>query len=82
MVPAQYAAMLLDLLIDASLPISDTRFARLLREIDRVLVVMAEIDAREVHDRQALAVVPPASRPNALLSMTRSADAITSAPAT
>lgn len=38
--------MLLDLLIDAGLAARDTLFGRLLRWIDRSVLVMAEEDAR------------------------------------
>ena len=50
--------MLLDLLIDASLPDRDTRLARLLRGIDRMMAAMAEIDAREEFGRQAARSAP------------------------
>ena len=42
--------MLLDLLIDASLAAPDTLFARLLRWIDRSLLIMVEQDARAESD--------------------------------
>lgn len=38
--------MLLDLLIDASLTVRDTLFGRLMRWIDRSVLIMAEQDAR------------------------------------
>jgi hypothetical protein len=38
--------MLLDLLIDASLAARDTLFGRLMRWIDRSVLIMAEQDAR------------------------------------
>jgi len=38
--------MLLDLLIDAGVAARDTLFGRLMRWIDRSLLIMAEIDAR------------------------------------
>lgn len=72
--------MLLDLLIDASVPVRETRFARLLRDIDRTLVAMADLDARETHVRQVSCALPPVRPPSMRPSMTTSAEAMTSAP--
>jgi hypothetical protein len=73
--------MLLELLIDASLPVRDTRFARLLRDIDRALMAMAELDAREERGRQASRALRRISPAKSLPSMTTSPKAMTSAPA-
>ena len=82
--------MLLDLLIDASLAVPDTQFARLMRGVDRFLLEMAELDARDegclgVHRPRRAAHTSlarlPASRPGSLPSMTTRPEAITSAPA-
>ncbi len=73
--------MLLELLIDASVPLRDTRFARLLRDIDRTMVAMAELDAREQRVRQASCALPLVKPASSRPSMTSSAEPITSAPA-
>lgn len=73
--------MLLELLIDASVPLRDTHFARLLRDIDRTMVAMAELDAREQRVRQASRALPLVKPASSRPSMTSSAEAITSAPA-
>jgi hypothetical protein len=72
--------MLLELLIDASVPVRETRLARLLRDIDRTLAAMADLDAREERHRRAACALPRISPPAMRPSMAASAGAKTSAP--
>jgi hypothetical protein len=79
--------MLLDLLVNASLAAPDSRFARVLRRIDRSLLLMAETDARSgappsrgADAGQAALARRRVSQPPSLPSMTTSPEAITRAP--
>lgn len=71
--------MLIDLLVEASLAAPDTRFARLLRRIDRAILLMREAEAQAA--RQAACSRRPDSQPAKRPSMTTSPEAITRAPA-
>jgi hypothetical protein len=79
--------MLIDLLIKASSAVPDSGFARLLRRIDRSLLLTAEVDARTqsaaggpmTADQVVLA--RRFSQPSSLPSMTTRPEAITSPPA-
>ena len=81
--------MLIDLLINASLAAPDSRFARLLRRIDRSLLLMAEVDARGRRGAppirgsdagQAALARRRVSQPASLPSMTTRPEAMTSPP--
>jgi hypothetical protein len=82
--------MLLDLLINASLAAPDSRFARLLRRIDRSMLLMAEVDARSQRTAPPSRVADPgqaallrrrASQASSRPSVATSPAAMTSPPA-
>lgn len=84
------APMLIDLLIDAGAAVPDTAFGRLMRSLDRSLLMMAEIDERSRAAAMPSAHAEPgprvrtrraATQAGSRPSMITSPEAMTAAPA-